>query len=158
MILRTRLSLLLTFMCVQGAKIITHVLRRQSLGPGTRLASPHNNTHGFVQAELLNEHNLEKYSFYMHTDMYCNLQSTTNTFQGILITDGTDSYAVFIYECGGMEWGGGEIGWRDGSSKQVSHPLSGSSNSNDIGCLYSETYSAIVYRLRCKCLYYHKVR
>ena len=107
------------------------------------------------QAEILNEHNLEKYSFYMHTDMYCNLQSTTNTFQGILITDGTYSYAVFIYECGGMEWGGGEIGWRDGSSKQVSHPLSGSSNSNDIGCLYSETYSAIVYRLHCKCLYYY---
>ena len=90
-------------------------------------------------------------SFDMHTDMYFNLQLTTNTFQTILITDGTVSYAVFIYECGGMEWGGGEIGWRDGSSEQVSHPLSGRSNSNDIGCLYSNTYSAIVYRLYCKC-------
>ena len=83
-------------------------------------------------------------------------QFITNTFQGILITDGRNSYAVFIYECGGMEWGGGEIGWRDGSSEQVSHPLSGSSNSNDIGCLYSNTYSAIAYRLRCKCACIHE--
>ena len=86
--------------------------------------------------------------------MYCNLQFTTNTFQGILITDGFNSYAVFIYECDGMEWDGGEIGWRDGSSEQVSHPLSGSVVSNinyiAIGCLYSYTYSAIVYRLHCK--------
>ena len=93
--------------------------------------------------------------------MYCNLQFTTNTFQGILITDGFNSYAVFIYECGGMGWDGGEIGWRDGSSEQVSHPLSDSFVSNiyyyyiPIGCLYSDTYSAIVYRLRCKCACVH---
>jgi hypothetical protein len=120
-------------------------------GRGWQVLITYCNTHGLVQAEILNEHNLEKYSFYMHTDVYCNLQFTTNTFQGILITNGTDSYAVFIYECGGMEWDGGEIGWRDGSSQQVTHPLNGSSNSSDIGCLYSETYSAIVYRLHCKC-------
>ena len=50
-----------------------------------------------------------------------------------------------------MEWGGGGIGWRDGFSEQVSHPLSGSSNSSDIGCLYSNTYSAIAYIVHCKC-------
>ena len=82
--------------------------------------------------------------------MYCNLQVITSTFQGILITDGFNSYAVFIYECGGMEWSRGEIGWRDGSSEQVSHSLSDRYNSDDIGCLYSNTYSAVVYRLHCK--------
>ena len=82
-------------------------------------------------------------------------QFITNTFQGILITDGLNSYAVFIYECGGMEWDGGEIGWRNGFSEQVSHPLSGSSHSDAIGCFYSNTYSAIVYRLRCKCAFMH---
>ena len=28
----------------------------------------------------------------------------TNSFQGILITDGAYSYTVFIYQCGHMEW------------------------------------------------------
>ena len=74
------------------------------------------------------------------------LQSITSTFQGILITDGTNSYAVFIYECGGMEWGGGVIGWRDRSTEDF-HDLSGERDSNLIGCLYSSSYSAIVYKL-----------
>ena len=78
------------------------------------------------------------------------MQIITNTFQGILITDGSDSYAVFIYECGGMEWGGGMIGWQGNSSNYTSHYLSGSSHSNDIGCLYSSSYSAVVYRLDSK--------
>ena len=78
------------------------------------------------------------------------LQSDTNTFQGILITDGIHSYAVFIYECGGMEWGGGVIGWQSSSTHYEEHYLSGDYYSNDIGCLYSNSYSAIVYRLDCK--------
>ena len=82
--------------------------------------------------------------------LYIYTQFITNTFQGILITDGADSYAVFIYVCGGMEWGGGEIGWQDSSSDYASHYLSGSSISNDIGCLYSSSYSAVVFRLDSK--------
>ena len=80
----------------------------------------------------------------------CNSSYTktiTNTFQGILITDGSSSYAVFIYECGGMEWGGGVIGWQQSLSEFNSHSLSGDSNSNDIGCLYSSSYSAVVFRI-----------
>ena len=75
------------------------------------------------------------------------MQSKTNTFQGILITDGSSSYAVFIYDCGSMEWGGGVIGWQEGSSQYNSHSLSGDINSNDIGCLYSNTYSAVVFKI-----------
>ena len=50
-----------------------------------------------------------------------------------------------------MEWDGGGIGWQAGSSEYESHYLSGLSNSSDIGCLYSSSYSAIVYRIDCKC-------
>ena len=74
-------------------------------------------------------------------------QSSTSTFQGILITDGSSSYAVFIYECGGMEWGGAAIGWQASTSQYNSHSLSGLSSSYTVGCLYSSSYSAIVYTL-----------
>ena len=73
------------------------------------------------------------------------LQSLTSTFQGILTADGVASYAVFIYECGGMEWGGATIGWSHNSFLYQEHPLSGMTNSADIGCLYSFAYSAIAY-------------
>ena len=32
-----------------------------------------------------------------------------NTYQAILITDGTHSYAVFTYKCGLLQWGEGAI-------------------------------------------------
>ena len=76
-------------------------------------------------------------------------QNVTNTFQCILITDGYSSYAVFIYKCGGMEWGGGVIGWQAGLSHYASQSSSGDSDNNDIGCLYSSGNSAIVFKL-CK--------
>ena len=80
-------------------------------------------------------------------------QSITNSFQGILITDGDSSYAVFIYECGGVEWGGGVIGWQANSSHFEEHFLSDKPDSDVIGCWYSDTYSAIVYRLDSKTVY-----
>ena len=75
------------------------------------------------------------------------IQSTTNTFQGVLITDDSSSYAVFIYECGSMEWGGGVIGWQASTSQYNSHYLSGKSISHDVGCLYSTNYSAVVFKI-----------
>ena len=75
------------------------------------------------------------------------IQFTSNTFQGVLITDGSSSYAVFIYKCGSMRWGGGVIGWQESLSQYNSHYLSGDSNSNDIGCLYSTNYSAAVFKI-----------
>ena len=61
-------------------------------------------------------------------------------------TDG-DSYAVFIYDCGTMMWGGGVIGWQASSSNYVANSLSGLSDNNNIACLYSTKQSAIVYHL-----------
>ena len=73
----------------------------------------------------------------------------------MLITDDYESYAVFIYKCGSMEWNGATIGWQASRTVYRRHPLSGP-NSADIGCEYSTSYSAIVYRLNCeltKCLF-----
>ena len=52
-----------------------------------------------------------------------------------------------------MEWGGGVIGWSANSSIFEEHFLSDKPNSNVIGCWYSNSYSAIVYRLDCKYKY-----
>ena len=73
----------------------------------------------------------------------------TSTFQGILITDDITSYAVFIYECGGMGWGGATIGWEASSTHANVHSLNGE-QSNDIGCMYSSNYSAVAFRLQSK--------
>ena len=51
-----------------------------------------------------------------------------------------------------MEWGGGGIGWLASSSIFQGHFLSIKPQSNLIGCLYSSSYSAIVYRVDCKCI------
>ena len=74
-------------------------------------------------------------------------QNETNTFQGILISGSYSSYAVFIYKCGSMKWGGSVIGWQVGLRDYNSHYLSGKNNSNDIGCLYSKYYSAFAFRI-----------
>jgi hypothetical protein len=76
---------------------------------------------------------------------YSGSSFATSTFQAVLITDGYDSYAVFIYQCGGMEWGGATIGWGYSRDLYEEHYLSEASYSNDIGCRYSSTSSAIIY-------------
>ena len=87
------------------------------------------------------------YAIYPHVYVYLPTHYRTNTFQGILMTDGSSKYAVFIYKCGSMEWGGGVIGWQASTSEYNSHYLSGESNSSEVGCLYSDTYSAIVFKI-----------
>ena len=46
-----------------------------------------------------------------------------------------------------MEWGGGVIGWQEGSSQYNSHYLSGQSYSSEVECLYSDSYSAVVFKI-----------
>ena len=46
-----------------------------------------------------------------------------------------------------MEWGGGVIGWQASIWVYESHSVSGRSDSNVIDCLYSSTYSAVIYKL-----------
>ncbi|CAI8021025.1 Alpha-tectorin [Geodia barretti] len=72
--------------------------------------------------------------------------STTSTFQAVLITNEISSFAVFIYQCGAMEWGGATIGWAYSGSLYEKHFLSGSESAR-IGCEISPSYTAILYRL-----------
>ena len=46
-----------------------------------------------------------------------------------------------------MEWGKGVMGWQASTSQYNSHYLSGDSSSNDVGCLYSDHYTAVVFKI-----------
>ena len=74
----------------------------------------------------------------------------TNTYQGILVTNGYSSYAVFIYNCDLMGWSGGAvIGYTAADTTfYESHYLSGT-RSEEIACLNSPAspWSNVVYRL-----------
>ena len=59
-----------------------------------------------------------------------------NTWQGLVITNGTESYAVFIYRCGDMTWGySPTIGYSAAGSSFANHPNTGSTNAEEIACL-----------------------
>ena len=62
--------------------------------------------------------------------------SQSNTYQAVIITDGTLSYAIFIYKCGALETGSfGGIGYYfDASPYNEEHPLSNSILSSTIAC------------------------
>ena len=73
-----------------------------------------------------------------------------NTYQGIVITDGLDSYAVYIYKCGEMEWGDdATIGFNAAGDYYENHILSVTSQASDIACVNSafSEWSNVVYRL-----------
>ena len=89
---------------------------------------------------------LDMYKYYY--DVMYSIQSTTNTFQGILISDGSSSYAVFIYDCSNMEWGGGVIGWQQSTTQYASHDNSDDRDSNEAVCRYqTSSFTTLVYRV-----------
>jgi len=86
----------------------------------------------------------------------------TNTFQGVVVSDGSRSYAVFIYRCGLMEWNGRAIiGFNANGSLYQNHRLAGTFSAKNIACLNSPDaiWSNVVYLLfvrgmwACSCLY-----
>lgn len=55
-----------------------------------------------------------------------------------MITDGVDSYAVFTYRCGDMNWAyRPTIGFNAAGDYFVNHPNTGSSSGEEIACLNS---------------------
>ena len=61
----------------------------------------------------------------------------SNTFEGIVITNGTKSYAVFTYQCPEVEWSDGAvIGFNAGFEYFGNHPLSGLVQSSVIDCVH----------------------
>ena len=76
----------------------------------------------------------------------------TNTFQGLIVTNGPTSYAVFTYKCGLLEWSGDAvIGFRSEQDHLSIHPLSGSS-AQLIACENSSVsnWTNVIYRLDLK--------
>ncbi len=60
-----------------------------------------------------------------------------NTFQAIAVSNGTESYALFTYKCGEMEWSDqAVIGYNGGSPTDYffNHPLSGTDDAQTIAC------------------------
>ena len=76
----------------------------------------------------------------------CFFKSNNSTFQAVVITDGSSSYAVFIYECGKLEWGEATIGWSDTRIFDEAD-YSRSSYSTRAGCLNYFDSNTIIYRL-----------
>ena len=73
----------------------------------------------------------------------------TNSFQVAAVTDGRDSYAVFTYRCGSMDWSASaSIGFSTGERGYFrQHQLSGTSDANAIACLDSSIYTNVIYKL-----------
>lgn len=73
-----------------------------------------------------------------------------NSYQAIVITNGTESFAVFTYQCGAMAWhGSATIGFNSGGAFFENHPLSGTRNANSIACENSKlaVWTNVVYKL-----------
>lgn len=76
--------------------------------------------------------------------------SQTNTYQGIVATDGQQSYALFTYRCDLMLWSGNAtIGFNTDGSFYQNHILSGTSDAKDIACLNSplSMWSNVLFQL-----------
>ena len=75
----------------------------------------------------------------------------TNTYQAIAITDGSQSYAVYTYRCGDLQWpGGATIGYNGGpvGGFYENHPLSGAA-ANSIACINTGVteWSNVIYNV-----------
>ena len=72
----------------------------------------------------------------------------TNTFQGILITNGFQSYTVFTYRCTLLQWSGdATIGFRAAGEFFENYAISG--NASSVGCenADSSSWTNIIYQL-----------
>ena len=57
--------------------------------------------------------------------------------QGLIITNGTKTYAVFTYKCHFLDWSGsGVIGFNAGGDYHDNHPLAGRTTANLVACVH----------------------
>ena len=74
-----------------------------------------------------------------------------NTYQAIVITDGLQSFVIYTYECGLMEWSGfgayPTIGFNAFGDYYDNHPLTGQPAANDIACFNQTRWNNVVYSL-----------
>ena len=77
-----------------------------------------------------------------------------NNFQVVVAANGEQSYAVFTYKCGGLNWTGKcntSIGFSASSTFFANHPLSRQANATKISCLNNRhdcpEWSNVVYKI-----------
>ncbi len=79
------------------------------------------------------------------------VQPPTNTFQAVVITDGSLSFALFIYRCGEMDWFGVPtvIGFIAETSFFANHRLADSGDAREIACRNSNdtVWSNVLYQI-----------
>ena len=82
--------------------------------------------------------------------LVCLVDLQTNTFQGLVITNNSVSYAVYIYKCGLMHWDGeATIGFKADRTYFRNNPLSGRDDADSISCTNSplSIWTNVIYRL-----------
>ena len=76
-----------------------------------------------------------------------------NNFQAVVTTNGQQSYTVFTYQCGELNWvpsnSATSIGFSASPTSFANHPLSHQSNVNDIACLNQQVspWTNVVYQI-----------
>ena len=75
-----------------------------------------------------------------------------NTYQAVVITDGSESYTVFTYMCDLMKWSGlynyPTIGFNAAGTLFANHPLTGREEANNIDCIGdNQQYNNVWYKL-----------
>ena len=75
-----------------------------------------------------------------------------NSFQAVVVTNGVQSYTVFTYQCGELNWvqlNSSSIGFSAGFTLFANHPLSRQPNVNDIACLNQQCppWTNVVYQI-----------
>ena len=73
-----------------------------------------------------------------YSNVLLSFQIGTNTFQAVLATDGTRSYAIYTYKCGELNWvkHSAGIGYSASANFSAEHFLSrNSSTINNISCI-----------------------
>jgi len=74
----------------------------------------------------------------------------TNTYQGIVVTNGDQSYALFTYRCGQLGWSGGAtIGFSAAGDFYYNYKMSGTSSVKNVACENSpeSSWTNIIYQL-----------
>lgn len=89
---------------------------------------------------------VQRYELIENFYIYHFLSLQENTFQVILITDGTYSYTVYTYMCGLLEWdNGATIGFNSAGGRYANNDPSNS----DVACLNSpdSPWNNVIFRL-----------
>ena len=71
--------------------------------------------------------------------------------QGLIVTDGSKTYAVFTYKCGELNWAGNAvIGFNAAGDYHDNHPLAGLTTSNLVACVHTSDgsdWNNVIYNL-----------